>query len=59
METEEGALYHRRKALEGVRTTTYEVSDTATLNAALMELGDYRRVVYPAQLCALPAPADT
>gem|GEM_PF-4808816 len=44
-----------KKGLEDVKTQIFEISDYESLNEALLKLGDYHnRVVFPAQICAIP-----
>ncbi len=50
----EHQVVHMKRALDEVKTERFEISDEASLNQALLDLGDYRRVVFPSQLCALP-----
>ncbi len=44
-----------KKALETCQVKKYKITDTNSLNAALLDLGEWRtRAVFPAQICALP-----
>lgn len=45
------------RALEGVRTQPYPVTDTASLVTPLTELSTFRAFTYPIQLCSLPKEA--
>lgn len=45
------------RALEGVRTQPYPVTDAASLVAPLTELSTFRAFTYPIQLCSLPKEA--
>ena len=45
------------RALEGVRTQTYEITDAASLVTPLTELSAFRAFTYPIQLCSLPREA--
>lgn len=50
----ERQVYHIKRALDELRTSVFKISDIASLNEALSQIGDYRRVVFPSQLCTLP-----
>jgi hypothetical protein len=45
------------RALEGVRTQRYQVTDAASLVTPLTELSAFRPFTYPIQLCSLPSEA--
>ncbi len=46
---------HLELALEECSLKTYKVTDFASLNTALLDLGEFRnRVVFPIQICSLP-----
>lgn len=46
------------RALEGVRTQPYPVTDAASLVTPLTELSTFRPFTYPIQLCSLPKEAQ-
>lgn len=50
-------IYAESRALEGVHTQPYPVTDAASLVTPLTELSTFRPFTYPIQLCAIPKEA--
>jgi hypothetical protein len=54
MDAGPGGLFEVKQALREVKAQRYPIGSLEALSAALFELGDYRRVVFPSQLCSEP-----